>query len=333
MRVFSILSIVFTLTLAVGQDTAFAQTDTTLWLGLVPEVVHTEGELAGMTTYRLYLYTPNENDFLVSCSGDDENPLILESTAEPAWFQHEASLLPFPDDINPIFYSAYPNLVFDSWLTIGAEDNSAVAVCLLAADPNNDIFDAFMLGNNIVSDGQIGNAWAVLPNPVNVEAFSGADRRVLVAQLTTAGQISGQMQVQVFLDFEAPPAENEFRVVLPIVVACNDPEAINFDPAALNADGCLYPEVDDVNVLDGPQALHIHPNPAKSTVTISLPESLDASRLELQARTLQGQLAGSWVIQSNVAHIDVSGMAAGHYLMSISAQDGITFAGSLVVSK
>ena len=33
------------------------------WLGLVPEVEHTEGELQGMTTYRLYLYTPSADDF------------------------------------------------------------------------------------------------------------------------------------------------------------------------------------------------------------------------------------------------------------------------------
>ena len=44
------------------------------WLGLVAETEHTEGDLAGMTTYRLYVYTQNADDFVVSCSGDDENP-------------------------------------------------------------------------------------------------------------------------------------------------------------------------------------------------------------------------------------------------------------------
>ena len=36
----------------------------------------------------------------------------------------------------------------------------------------------------------------------NEEAFSGEEMRVLVAQLTTAGDISGQIQVQVFLDYD-----------------------------------------------------------------------------------------------------------------------------------
>ena len=76
MRIFSILSHPFDLRpWVVTPDFALAQDEP--WLGLVPEVVHTEGELAGMTTYRLYLYTLNETDFLVSCSGDDENNLVL----------------------------------------------------------------------------------------------------------------------------------------------------------------------------------------------------------------------------------------------------------------
>ena len=83
MRVFSILFTLVSFSLVVMPDSASGQNDTIPWLGLVPEVVHTEGELAGMTTYRLYLYTPNETDFLVSCSGDDENPLMLASTSEP----------------------------------------------------------------------------------------------------------------------------------------------------------------------------------------------------------------------------------------------------------
>ena len=71
MRAFSILSIFLTLSWVATPNFSFAQDDP--WLGLVPEVVHTEGGLAGMTTYRLYLYTPNETDFLVSCSGDDDD--------------------------------------------------------------------------------------------------------------------------------------------------------------------------------------------------------------------------------------------------------------------
>ena len=96
--------------------------------------------MAGITTYRLYLYTPNETDFLVSCSGDDEKPLVLESTAEPSWFQHEAATTAFATDVNPIFFAAFPEFAFDSWLTIGAEDNTAVTEIIAIADPQLDPF-------------------------------------------------------------------------------------------------------------------------------------------------------------------------------------------------
>ena len=328
MRVFSILSLLLTWSLGVTPDFALAQDEP--WLGLVPEIVHTEGELAGMTTYRLYLYTLNETDFVVSCSGDDENNLVLASTSEPAWFQHEASTTAFATDVNPIFFAAFPELAYDSWLTIGAEDNTAAVDVIQLEDPEYAAFSAFEAGESIEVTGSIGSAWFVLPIPTNVEAVAGSDLRVLVAQLTTPGEISGQVQCQIFLEGNN---EDEFRAVLPIVWACNDPAAVNYDPAASNADGCTYP--DGLNEPTTEYTLEMHPNPARDLVTVTCPEDIETTWAgsELQARTLNGQLAGSWTILSNVERIDVSGMAAGHYLMSVSGSDGTRFSGSLVVSK
>ena len=192
------------------------------WLGLEPVTYHESGTLAGMTTYRLYLHTPNETDFLVSCSGDDENPLILSSTSEPAWFQHESPTAAFATDINPIFFAAFPELAFDSWLTIGAEDNTAAVDIISLDDPSFAAFTAFEAGESIEITGTIGSAWFVLPIPTNVEAFAGSDLKILVAQLTTAGVISGQINIQVFLEGSE---ENEFREVLPILPS----EACEFD--------------------------------------------------------------------------------------------------------
>ena len=328
MRVFSILSILLTLSWVFTSNAACAQDDP--WLGLVPEVVHTEGELAGMTTYRLYLYTPNETDFLVSCSGDDENPLVLSSTAEPSWFQHEAATTAFATDVNPIFFAAFPEFAFDSWLTIGAEDNTAAVDIISLDDPSFAAFTAFEAGESIEVSGNIGSAWFVLPIPTNVEAVAGSDLKILVAQLTTAGEISGQVQCQIFLEGNN---ENEFRALLPIGFACNDPAAANYNPEALNADGCVYP--DGLNELTASFDLHMHPNPAKDLVTVTFPESVEAAWIgaDLQARNMNGQLVGTWTLQSRVQQIDVSDLAAGHYLMSASNAEGHAFSGSLVVSK
>jgi hypothetical protein len=208
--------------------------------------VHTEGELAGMTTYRLYLYTAHDDDFLVSCSGDDENPLYLTSTTEPAWFQHEFATTAFATDINPVFFSTFPEFAYDSWLTIGAEDNTAAADIISLADPNYDAFAAFEAGENVAVTTTVGNAWFVLPIASNVEAISGDDYRVLVAQFTTAGEISGQIQCQVLLNGDN---QNEFRDVLAFsttssttnVYGCTDESAANFCPSVEFDDGsCFY---------------------------------------------------------------------------------------------
>ena len=214
------------------------------WLGLELVQAHTDGELAGMSTYRLYLNTPNETDFLISCSGEADNPLILSSTSEPAWFQHEAATTAFATDVNPIFFAAFPEFAFDSWLTIGAEDNTAAVDIISLADPSFDAFAAFEAGESIEVTGSIGSAWFILPLPTNVEAIAGSDLKILVAQLTTSGTISGQIHIQLFLEGNS---DNEFRAVLPINVVgplegCTDPEACNYDPGVCDDDGsCIFP--------------------------------------------------------------------------------------------
>ena len=90
------------------------------WLGLEEYAVHTSGDLEGMTTYRLYLNMLNPTDYLSACSGSVENPWILESTSTPAWYNTPSVSELFADAINPAFFDAFPNLEYDSWLTIGA---------------------------------------------------------------------------------------------------------------------------------------------------------------------------------------------------------------------
>ena len=304
------------------------------WLGLVAEAEHTEGELAGMTTYRLYLYTANTDDFLVSCSGDDENPLYLTSTSEPAWFQHELATTAFATDINPAFFSTFPEFAFDSWLTIGAEDNTAALDVIDLPDPNYDAFAAFEAGENVAVTSQIGNAWFVLPLPTNVEAISGDDQRVLVAQFTTAGEISGQIQCQVFLNGDN---SNEFRAVLPILTACNDPEALNYEPLSYNTDGCEYAQVDGVLDLVTTHDIDLHPSPASDWVRVSFSEEIvsQVSGAELRATSLDGRLTKTWVLDGVSQHLDLSDLAAGQYVLTVAGVSDATlrFRGDLVVVK
>ncbi len=320
--------------LCVGAALSLSMTAQGPWLGLVAETEHTEGELAGMTTYRLYVYTENADDFVVSCSGDIANPLYLTSTSEPAWFQHELATTALATDVNPAFFAAFPEFAYDSWLTIGAEDNTTSTDVIELADSNYDAFAVFEAGQNVAVESTVGNLWFVLPTPINAEAIAGDDQRVLIAQFTTPGDISGQIQVQVFLNGNN---QDEFREVLPILTACNDPVALNYEPLSYSNDGCEYSEVDRVLDLVTTHELEAFPSPATTTATIALPTHL-SDRLagaELRATALDGRLVGSWPIQSSVERIDVSGLAAGQYVLTVAGYGDATlrFQGDLVVTK
>ena len=70
------------------------------WLEVEEIAVHSEGELAGQTTYRLAMHMLNDDDFLSSCSGDADNPMILESTSG-GWYNHLPTSAGTPAALNP----------------------------------------------------------------------------------------------------------------------------------------------------------------------------------------------------------------------------------------
>ena len=101
-------------------------------------------------------------------------------------------------------------------------------------------------------NGSIGGAWyTTYPGIESADthaAFAGEDLRVLVAQFTTAGTISGQIQMQVFVEGDQA---QEFRDLLPICSGngecggCTDENATNYNPDALYDDGsCVYGEME-----------------------------------------------------------------------------------------
>ena len=57
------------------------------WLEVETVTAHVGGELAGQTTYRVYMNMLNATDYLSSCSGDSNNWLILESTSG-TWYNN-----------------------------------------------------------------------------------------------------------------------------------------------------------------------------------------------------------------------------------------------------
>ena len=236
-----------------GAPATAATSATGYWLELETVVTHTEGDLDGMTTYRLYLNMVHPTDFLSSCSGDINNPFILNSSSG-SWYNDAASTTWNAQGVNPAFFGFFPNLAYDSFLTLGAEDGTVpTAQQPTSVSGEFDFTGEFVggPGSNFTLDGPIGGAWYLTFPGVEAAdthvSFAGDDLRVMVAQITTAGVLSGQVQVQVFIESDQA---NEFREVLPFCNpdecgGCTDPLASNYDAEALYDDGtCLFVDVE-----------------------------------------------------------------------------------------
>lgn len=220
--------------------------------GLDIEVVasHTAGPLAGMTTYRYYITTEAANDFVSAISGNTEAPLELNTTA-PFFQSPFGSAL--GQTINPALFGFAPELAYDSWVTIGvAQAPNAAAgeqgVNTVTGPANWPT--AFEAGNGFVLNDDIGGAWFILNGAAN--GVAGEDHRVLIAQLTTAGTVSGVLNAQIF---GAGDGDNDLRYAFTFAgtswtngggegnaCGCTDSAATNYDPEADYDNGsCVYP--------------------------------------------------------------------------------------------
>ncbi|MBL6865876.1 MAG: hypothetical protein ISQ97_02145, partial [Flavobacteriales bacterium] len=153
----------------------------------------------------------NESDFLSCISGEADNPMILNSTSSPAWYNDEAFGSEVGAWVNSDVLSFFPELAYDSWLTIGSA-HAAEGVEVNVALGEIDLLQEFGSGDNVFVNDETGTAVYTLfpcdPNDmascdmIAHGAFAGDDLLVLVGQFTTQGEITGQMQVQVFVEGE-----------------------------------------------------------------------------------------------------------------------------------
>jgi predicted nucleic acid-binding Zn ribbon protein len=175
--------------------------------GLSFELVaeHSEGELAGMQTYRVYLDLSDAADRVTSFTGDDVYALELATTT--SFYQHALGSAT-PNGISEAAVAAVPELAFDSYVTIGlsgAPQGDQTGVELIPGAWS----EAFEAGQSILVNDGIGSGWYVLPDSPN--GLAGDDKQLLVAQLTTDGEISGQFRTQIF---PMGDQENDIRAEL-----------------------------------------------------------------------------------------------------------------------
>ncbi|RPG81038.1 MAG: hypothetical protein CBC74_001870, partial [Crocinitomicaceae bacterium TMED114] len=205
-------------------------------------------DLTGYSCKRVYVTMVNSGDFLSSVSGDATNPTFLNTSTS---FYHAVLGGATPNGINSLLFGVYPDLVYDSWVTIGLEGvpnalagEADVATVQSTENPWTTVFEpgGGLPGGNIAIDDGVGGAWYALNGDAN--GVAGDDLRVLAGQFTTDGDLGGQLYIQVFINGDG---SNEFRDTFYFgdgapTPGCTDDTACNYDDTASEDDGsCEYP--------------------------------------------------------------------------------------------
>jgi len=242
------------------------------FLGLQSEVL-AETELG--TTYRVYAEFASASDECIAvysvgtseCVENDENnnciqmgPLLLELGVTTAFFQHPAAG-DMGSGINPFFFPFYPEMEYDSWLTIGSSSTNDEAVSNIGMV--SDLAE-FASGTGFVMDETVGGSWYVTPG-ANPAAMAGDDGLVLLGQFTAVDDANGnpghvtclwniQWRNNVGVSFKETGITHDTSGD-GTVSGCMDASACNYNASATASDdGCAFATGCDVcggNATDG----------------------------------------------------------------------------------
>ena len=180
-------------------DACLPPDEYSLWVETVME--HTEDTLAGMTTYRLWMICENVSDYVYSVSGSALASLSFNSTSG-TWYNHPDVASWNPSDIDTSAFASDPLLAYDSYMTIGAEhseDGPFAAGIWSGGDPRPEFQPGG--GANVTVNSGNGLNYLLFPGMGQLNThpgFAGDDFRVLLMQMTTAGDIYGHLNVQIY---------------------------------------------------------------------------------------------------------------------------------------
>jgi hypothetical protein len=151
--------------------------------GFTTEQVENEGKVPGKT-WRVYAEMTNAGDQLFVVFGDSAHKIEIKSS-KPFYQSKTGGAL--SKDSNRKEATDDAKLKFDSWITIGAEDNYNNNMNTLNLD-----LSLFESRGAAIESGKEG-AWFCIPT--EKQAYSGEDKRILLMQLTTEGHITGKLSL------------------------------------------------------------------------------------------------------------------------------------------
>jgi hypothetical protein len=206
------------------------------------------GYPAGHTTYRVYANTTSASDKVTTVSGNASNPLSLSVTGLGIWNYGPSGVA--GDAVACTQLGLLPLAQYDSFVTIGVscDNDGSINPMTVLEDENQPWkmqFDTAPYGlGQVIVNSTIGGAWFFLTD--NPNSTAGSDLKILLAQITTDGDICGTFNLQEFPNYSGPgsPAINttfDFSSTSGCIPGCNVSSAINYDSSATYNDGsCIY---------------------------------------------------------------------------------------------
>jgi hypothetical protein len=205
-----------------------------------------EADLTGFSTYRVYYILNSAEDLPITVFGNDEYPLHINST-NGFWQSQFGGVT--TDNINPAVFEFLPELQYDSWVGIGAEDSDNDAFVITLTTEEDQWIEPFEAGADIEINTNKGGGWCVewfIYDGDEMPIEEG--NKVLLAQLTTNGNLWGTLSLDYLVDGVQPIVDTDYGMSFgspdELLIGCTDENALNYDPVANVNYGCLYVEGD-----------------------------------------------------------------------------------------
>ena len=202
-----------------------------------------DADLTGFNCYQLFVTMGNPNDKLSAVFGNESSPAQLLTTGN--FFQSSPLGSVTSAGVIEGAWPSYPSNEYDSYVTIGidgppssANGEGEVLTVQSSTNPWKPLFEpgSGALGSGFSLTDNTGGTWFTQASYTNGNADS--NQRVLIAQLTTNGVLSGNLHVQIFLEGDQSSAIY-LNLAIP-TFGCTDEAACNYDSGASEDDGsCL----------------------------------------------------------------------------------------------
>ena len=157
------------------------------------------------------------------------------TTTTGTFYQHPLGE-DFGGNINPGFFSYFPELEYDSWLTIGAAPGDYNAL----AQRNMYLhLPSFNAGEDLIIDTEAGAQIFLNLGASETQGVPDADDRLLVGQFTTDGVMFLRYNIQFELGGQLEQYE-DVELTFPLIAGGTDEMASNYDPSANFDLTCIY---------------------------------------------------------------------------------------------